>query len=69
MNLADIQPGDRLVHRRNALLSGWVRGVDALGPAKHPGPCVWMRTYGNPRGPWRRVGAAELSEYTKGARE
>lgn len=64
MTIADIHPGDRLVHRTNALLSGWVRGVDPVGTVRPEGPCVWLDRLGRGVRPWDRIGESELAEYT-----
>jgi hypothetical protein len=67
MTIDEIEIGMKLVHRSNALLSGWVRGVDAAGPPRQPGPCVWLDCPERRGRPWRRVVVSELAEYTKGA--
>ena len=61
--IGDIRIGDRLVHKSNPLLSGFVRGIDFVGPQNKPGPCVWLDCPGRDGTPWRRVGEAELAEY------
>jgi hypothetical protein len=63
MSIIEIQIGDRLVHRSNPLLSGYVCGVDRSGPVRPSGPCVWIDHHGRARGFWRLVNDANLADY------
>jgi hypothetical protein len=61
--IENIRIGDRLVHRSNPLLSGFVRGVDSVGPQSRPGRCVWLDCPTRKGKPWLRIGEKELEEY------
>lgn len=62
--IPDIRIGDRLVHHSNPLLSGFVVGVDPVGPVRPAGPCVWIDHLGRKHGQWLLVNDANLSDYT-----
>ena len=65
MTFDEVRIGQRLLHRSNPLLNGFVRGKDMVGTQKPPGKIVWLwRPSSHKPGEFAsRVSEAELEEY------